>query len=166
MKRLLLVSLLLAATSAYAGHPYNNGNGAPSANAGAVGLGVGVGVGIGGKGGDGGTGVGGNVGNVTASPNQSVNVEAGDYGDLKQVPPAIAPSVFNPNTCPIVMQGSAAGSVFFFSGSGTTSPELVAICVAYQLGQTNVVEAMTCNASKAYRQANPNCAKLKAAAKE
>ena len=165
MKRLLLVSLLLAATSAYAGPPHNNGNGAPSANAGAIGLGVGVGVGIGGKGVTG-NGFGGNVGDVTASPNQSIQVEAPDYGDLRQVPPAIAPSVFNSTICPIVMQGSGAGSVFFISLSGTSDAELVPICVAYQLKQYNVVEAMTCNKSKEYRQANPNCAKLKAAAKE
>lgn len=153
MKRLLLVSLLFATCNAHAFGGYNNG--APNANAGAIGLGVGVGVGTGGNA----TGVGGNV-------DSNVNVEAADYGDLRQVPPAIAPSVFNTNICPIVVQGSAAGSVFFFSGSGTTDPKLVAICVAYHLNQPEVVEAMTCNASKEYRQANPNCATLKPATQE
>lgn len=84
-------------------------------------------------------------------------IEAGDYSDLRIVPPAIAPSINTGVICPMVMQGSKAGSVFFFSGSGTHAPDIVPICVAWHLGQKDVVEKMTCAASKEYAKANVNC---------
>ena len=123
----------------------SNASSNASANAGAIGLGVGVGVGTG--------GTGGNVGNTTLNN----TTEAGDYGDLRIVPPAIAPSVSNNIICPMVAQGSKAGSVFFFSGSGTSEPDLVPICIAWHLGQAAVVEAMACAAEPTYRKANANC---------
>jgi len=140
--KLLIASLLLSVSLAQATerNPIQ-----PSANA------IGVGVGFGGAG-----GLGGTVGNVTGG---NSTIEAGDYGDLKIVPPAIAPSINTNVICPMVMQGSKAGSVFFFSGSGTHKPDIVAICVAWHMGQTEVVQRMTCNASKEYREANPNCEK-------
>lgn len=122
-------------------------------NKGGTGVGVGVGVGVG-QGGAGGLGGAGGVGNGGSA---TINNQASDYGDLRIVPSAIAPSVVNVNDCPLVMQGSKAGSVFFFSGSGTHSPEIVGLCVAKYLGQKDVMERMTCQASKAYREANPNC---------
>jgi hypothetical protein len=70
---------------------------------------------------------------------------------------AIAPNVNTNIICPMVMQGSKAGSVFFASASGTHEPSIVAICVAYQLGQYDVVEQMTCDANPSYRKNNPNC---------
>jgi len=87
--------------------------------------------------------------------NSTTTVEAADYGDLRIVPPAIAPSINTNVICPMVAQGSKAGSVFFFSGSGTHSPEIVAVCVAWHMKQYDVVERMTCKASKEYREANP-----------
>lgn len=76
---------------------------------------------------------------------------------IRNVPTAIAPSVNNSQICPMVMQGSKAGSVFFFSASGTHNPDIVALCVAWHLDQLDVVERITCEASPAYRRANPNC---------
>jgi hypothetical protein len=96
-------------------------------------------------------GVGAYGGQVTNS------IEAADMGDLRIVPSAIAPSINTGVICPMVMQGSKAGSVFFFSGSGTHAPDIVPICVAWHLGQKDVVEKMTCSASKEYAKANPNC---------
>ena len=84
-------------------------------------------------------------------------IQAGDYSDLRIVPSAIAPSINTGVICPMVMQGSKAGSVFFFSGSGTHAPDIVPICVAWHLGQTTVVEKMTCASSKEYAKANGNC---------
>jgi hypothetical protein len=104
---------------------------------------LGLGVGQGGQGGLGGAAV--------------INNEAGNYRDLRIVPPAIAPSVGNNVICPMVAQGSKAASVFFFSGSGTHEPDLVPICIAFHLRQPEVVEAIACAGSKEYRKANGNC---------
>lgn len=120
----------------------------PTAHASAAASAFGVGVGIG-QG-----GAGGQSGSVTSTINQN-----SDYGDLKIVPSAIAPSVSMNVICPMVQQGSKAGSVFFASVSGTTSAEIVPICVAWQLKQLDVVEKMTCAASKEYALANVNCTK-------
>jgi hypothetical protein len=43
----------------------------------------------------------------------------------------------------------------------THAPDIVPICVAWHLGQKDVVEKMTCAASKEYAKANVNCAKDK-----
>lgn len=175
-KSVLILALMLATGSAYATPLVDNSvNSSATASAaanalqsqsqnaygGAGGAGGkggagGVGVGIGGTG-IGGVGVGGSVGDTTL--NSSTNVEAGDYGDLKIVPPAIAPSVGNNVICPMVIQGSKALSIFLISVSGTHGADLVPICIAHHLGQRDVVEKMTCNASKEYAKANPNCAK-------
>jgi len=104
---------------------------------------LGLGVGQGGQGGLGGAAV--------------INNEAANYSDLRIVPPAIAPSVSHNIICPMVMQGSKAGSFFFFSGSGTHEPDLVPICIAFHLRQPDVVEAIACAGSKEYRKANGNC---------
>jgi hypothetical protein len=141
----LIATVSLITTQAHAGGKYPPATNNPLNNNNALGVGVGVGVGTG--------GAGGNVGNTTLN-----NVtEASDYGDLRIVPSAIAPSVMNSVICPMVMQGSKAGSVFFFSGSGTHAPDIVPICVAWHLGQAEVVEKMTCAASAEYRKANLNC---------
>jgi hypothetical protein len=116
-------------------NPLNNNNA----------LGVGVGVGLGGD--------GGSVGNTSINTVQ----EAADYSDLRIVPPAIAPNINTNIICPMVMQGSKAGSVFFFSGSGTHAPDIIPICVAWHLKQFEVVERMTCEKSESYRKANSNC---------
>jgi hypothetical protein len=151
MKLKLLTALCVLAFTSQAnagppmGHPLTGGSTS-------TGIGVGVGVGVG----TGGTGVGGDggsVGNTTINSTQ----EAGNYRDLRIVPPAIAPSVGNNVICPMVAQGSKAGSVFFFSGSGTHAPEIVPLCVAWHLGQKDVVERMACQSSKDYRNANPSC---------
>jgi hypothetical protein len=145
--KLLVSAVLMAVTMTANATDRGNPLQGSSANASAIGVGVGVGVGNG--------GAGGNVGNIT--PSQSVNVPAPDYGDMRIVPSAIAPSVNTGVICPMVMQGSKAGSVFFFSGSGTHAPDIVPICVAWHLKQMDVVEKMTCAASKEYAKANPNC---------
>lgn len=169
-KSILVLAIMLATANAYATPLVDNStnlSAGASALAGASSSSSAVGVGLGGAGGNanavgvggagfGGVGVGGaggSVGNTT----QSFGVEAADYGDLRVVPPAIAPSVNTAIICPMVMQGSKAGSVFFFSGSGTHKPDIVAICVAYHLKQLDVVERMACDADKAYAKANPNC---------
>jgi hypothetical protein len=193
MKKLYLsLALLVLSTSVWAGNDNanpcgNNGNNCnPGSNNGGAayavggnatstatstatgtGIGTGVGIGIGGAGGLGGNGGaggnGGSVGNVSASGG-NINNEAADYGDLRIVPPAIAPSVNTAIICPMVMQGSKAASVFFASISGTHEPDLIPICVAWHLGQKSVVEKMACNSSKEYRDANPACGPAKTTA--
>lgn len=154
MKARILIAALFFSIAATASAT-DRGRDETTINQGGVGLGVGIGVGVGvGQGGAGGLGgAGGSVSNVTGG---SITQNA-DYGNLRIVPPAIAPSINTNDICPLVMQGSKAGSVFFFSGSGTHAPDIVPICVAYQLKQYEVVERMTCQASKAYREANPRC---------
>ena len=158
--KLYAFALLFAVGTANAqnlGSPGNSGNAPPfqggtsNASATAVGVGTGVGVGIGGSG-----GAVGDVSGVGTGGSANFNNRS-DFSDLRIVPPAIAPAVTNFQICPMVMQGSKAGSVFFFSGSGTHKPDIIEVCVAYQLGQLDVVERLTCNASKEYRKANPNC---------
>lgn len=151
MKARILIAALFLSVTAIASAT-ERGRDETTINQGGVGLGVGIGVGVGvGQGGAG--GAGGSVGNVTGG---SISQNA-DYGDLRIVPPAIAPSINTGVICPMVMQGSKAGSVFFFSGSGTHAPDIVPLCVAWHLGQKDVVERITCQASKAYRDANPSC---------
>lgn len=168
-KSILVLAIMLATGNAYAAPLVDNStnlSAGASALAGASSSSsaVGVGVGLGGAGGNanavgvGGVGVGGAGGSV-GNTSQSIAVEAPDYGDLRVVPPAIAPSVGNNVICPMVAQGSKAASVFFFSGSGTHAPSIVPICVAWHLGQKDVVERMACAADKSYAKANPNCSK-------
>jgi hypothetical protein len=141
MKRnLLLTVLLMLNTAAFAGNDSSHGN-------------------------HGGNSGGGFLGNVSATAGStatasngpvSVSVDGDDYGHIP-VSSAIAPSVSSNVTCPIVTPSSKAGSVWFFSGSGTTGTTLNAICVAFHLNQPQVVEKMTCNASKEYYEANCTC---------
>jgi hypothetical protein len=140
MKRVLLATLLLTALSA---HATDRNPLQPSSNA-AIGVGIGTG-------GDATSSATGGAGGYVYTDN--------DYGDLKIPPLAIAPNINTNIICPMVMQGSKAGSIWPFSLSGTHEPDLVPICVAWHLGQTSVVEKMTCNASKEYREANPKCPK-------
>lgn len=138
-KSILVLAIMLATGSAYATPLVDNStnlSAGAKAFAGAAAFG------------QGGQGIGGN---------STTTVEAGDYGDLRITPSAIAPSVSTNVICPMVLQGSAAGSVWFASGSGTTGPEVVALCVAWHLGQKEVVEQLTCKADKHYREVNLNC---------
>lgn len=91
---------------------------------------------------------------VNGNVGVSNTIEAGDYSDLRIVPPAIAPNVTNNVICPIINVGSKAGSVFFFSGSGTTSPNINAICLAWHSNNEKLVHAIACNESKEYRKAS------------
>lgn len=95
-------------------------------------------------------------GEVRDNPNPLIGGNSGST-NTRSVPSAIAPSVNTSIICPMVMQGSKAGSVFFFSGSGTHQPDIVPLCVAWHLKQFSVVEKMTCSASKEYAAANPAC---------
>jgi hypothetical protein len=88
------------------------------------------------------------------SISNSYQNQAPDYGDLRIVPSAIAPSINTGVICPMVMQGSKAGSVFFFSGSGTTSPEINAICLAWHSNDKELIHAIACADSSSYRKAS------------
>ena len=68
-------------------------------------------------------------------------------------PSAIAPSVSQYSDCPIVSPASKAGSVFFFSGSGTTGTTINGICVAKYLQQEALVQQMACDGSAEYKAA-------------
>lgn len=111
---------------------------------GGTGIGVGVGVGVGGAGG-----------------NSSTVVNGDDYHQILQIPntpPAISPNVSMNVICPMVAIGSNAISLPIFSISGTQEPKVVALCVAYHLGQAAIVEQMLCGMSAQYKAANGNCA--------
>ena len=83
----------------------------------------------------------------------------GDDYDAKRIPvaSAIAPSLTQNVICPIITPNSHAVQFLVFGGSTTGTQSLNAICLAYHLGQHEVVERMACNADAAYRKANPNC---------
>ena len=68
---------------------------------------------------------------------------------------AIAPSVSQYSDCPIVSPASKAGSVFFFSGSGTTGQTINGICVAMYLGEIDVMRKIACSNNRDYHDANP-----------
>ena len=70
-------------------------------------------------------------------------------------PSAIAPSVSQNAECPIVSPASKAGSVFFFSGSGTTGQTINGICVAVYLGEIDIVRKIACSNNREYHEANP-----------
>ena len=70
-------------------------------------------------------------------------------------PSAIAPSVSQNAECPIVSPASKAGSVFFFSGSGTTGQTINGICVAVYLGEIDIVRKIACSNNREYHDANP-----------
>ena len=70
-------------------------------------------------------------------------------------PSAIAPSVSQNAECPIVSPASKAGSVFFFSGSGTTGQTINGICVAVYLGEIDIVRKIACSNNRDYHDANP-----------
>ena len=67
---------------------------------------------------------------------------------------AYAPSVSQYSDCPIVSPASKAGSVFFFSGSGTTGQTINGICVAKFLGEIDVMRKIACSNSREYHDAN------------
>jgi len=95
---------------------------------------------------------GGSVGNT------SVNVDTGN-DRIIPVSSAIAPNVNTSVICPIISPTSHAVQFLVFGGSTTGSQTLNGICVAYHLGQTNVVEKIACNTNAEYRKANANCGK-------
>ena len=68
---------------------------------------------------------------------------------------ALAPSVSQYSECPIVSPASKAGSVFFFSGSGTTGQTINGICVAMYLGEIDVMRKIACSNNRDYHDANP-----------
>lgn len=72
---------------------------------------------------------------------------------------AIAPAVSQNTDCPIVSPASKAGSVFFFSGSGTTGTSINGICVAVYLGETDIVRKIACSNNREYHDANPAACK-------
>lgn len=59
--------------------------------------------------------------------------------------------------CPIVSPNSHAVQFLVFGGSTTGTQSLNAECVAWHLGQKEVLERMTCEKSAEYRKANGNC---------
>ena len=69
---------------------------------------------------------------------------------------AYAPSVSQYSDCPIVSPASKAGSVFFFSGSGTTGQTINGICVAKYLNEIDVMRKIACSNSRDYHDANPS----------
>lgn len=70
-------------------------------------------------------------------------------------PSAIAPSVSQNAECPLISPASKAGSVFFFSGSGTTGQTINGICVAVFLGELDIVRKIACSNNRDYHDANP-----------
>lgn len=99
-------------------------------------------------------------GETHSEPPATVPSDKNSSNVSASVPPAIAPAVNNSVACPMVMQGSKAASIIYFSVGGTGKPEIVPLCVAWYLGQKEVVERMTCKASKEYSEANPACESL------
>lgn len=70
---------------------------------------------------------------------------------------AVAPTVMQSAICPIVSPSSHAVQLLVFGGSTTGGQTLNAECVAWHLGQHDVLERMTCDKSAEYRKANKKC---------
>lgn len=92
-----------------------------------------------------------------SSSNNAVSLTNSYDAERIPVSTAVAPSITQNIICPIITPNSHAVQFLIFGGSTTGKQSINAICVAYQLGQTDVVERMACNADAAYRKANPNC---------
>jgi len=88
-----------------------------------------------------------------------VNVSENQNDHIIPANSAIAPNIVTSVICPIVSPTSHAVQFLIFGGSTTGSQSLNGICVAYHLGQTDVIEKMACNKDKEYAKANPNCEK-------
>lgn len=145
MKYLLAVLLMAAWIPA---HATNFGN--PKGNSGDTNI-----TNKGGEGGHGGTGVGLGVGVGTGGNSDlSLNIEGDDVKIPKIANTAIAPSVSQNTICPIVSPSSKAGSVFFFSGSGTTGTTVNGICVAWQMKDLELVHQIACSEDSTYRKAS------------
>ncbi len=102
--------------------------------------------------------------NVQGASNGAMSNSNGDITlqnnyDSARIPvsSAIAPSLMQNVICPIISPNSHAVQFLLFGGSTTGSQSLNAECVAYHLGQKEILEQMTCAKSEAYRKANPNC---------
>lgn len=86
------------------------------------------------------------------------NVTVGGWdGEKNPVSSAIAPSITQNAICPIITPNSHAFQVLVFGGSTTGGQSLNAECVAWHLGQRDVLERMTCDKSAEYRKANKAC---------
>jgi hypothetical protein len=70
---------------------------------------------------------------------------------------AIAPSVTNFQSCPIVTSDTKALQAPWFGISGTTGTSLNPICYALQRNQLEIADKMMCAASKEYAKANTAC---------
>lgn len=102
--------------------------------------------------------------NVQGASNGSISNGNGDVTlhndyDSERIPvnSAIAPSLTQNIICPIISPNSHAVQFLVFGGSTTGGQSLNAECVAYHLGQKEILEQMTCAKSEAYRKANQNC---------
>jgi hypothetical protein len=100
--------------------------------------------------------------NVTNATTNETNATGGDTQidfEAKRNPvnSAIAPSVTNFQSCPIVTSDSKAIQAPFFGISGTTGVSLNPICYALQRNQLEIADKMMCAASKEYAKANTAC---------
>jgi hypothetical protein len=94
-----------------------------------------------------------NTTNMASNAGNSVTVE-GDSVDIPKIAStAVAPSVSQGTTCPVISPSSKAGSVFFFSGSGTTGVTVNGICVAWHEGDKELVHQIACDSDANYRRA-------------
>ena len=70
---------------------------------------------------------------------------------------AISPAVDVNIICPVITVGGHAVQFIGFGGSTTGKANVNAICMAYHLGQIDVVEKMLCATDVEYKKANVNC---------
>jgi hypothetical protein len=102
---------------------------------------------------EGGNATGGNANATGGDTQNSLEFEA----KRNPVNSAIAPSVTNFQSCPIVTSDSKAIQAPWFGVSGTTGTSLNPICYALQRNQLEIADKMMCAASKEYKSANPAC---------
>ncbi len=99
-----------------------------------------------------------NSANGGTSDANSDSISSIHYSNKRNpVSSAIAPAVDVNIICPVITVGGHAVQFIGFGGSTTGKANVNAICMAYHLGQVDVVEKMLCNTDVEYKKANVNC---------
>lgn len=70
---------------------------------------------------------------------------------------AIAPAIDVNVICPVITVGGHAVQLIVAGISTTGKANVNGICMAYHLGQFDVVQNMLCNTDSEYKKANSNC---------
>lgn len=101
---------------------------------------------------------------VQGATNGAISNDSGDvvstihYSNKRNpVNSAIAPAIDVNVICPVITVGGHAVQLIVAGISTTGKANVNSICMAYHLGQFDVVQNMLCNIDSEYKKANVNC---------